>query len=224
MKMLSLVGRAAMLLACAVAIGCTGPTDSKSDESAAPAEGAPGDNASSESTSPAGSGGVAPAGSVVIAPGNASIEFVGSKEDGSSHNGGFKEFSGYFMPPADGEPGRISLTIKTPSLWADNDRLTGHLKNLDFFNVPAHPEATFESTEIKAAEGGDATHEITGDLTLLGNTESITFPATVAGEGDALTLAADFTFDRSRYGMTYENGVKQEVDVSVRVGGDAKTE
>ena len=92
------------------------------------------------------------------------------------------------------------------------------------FNAPSHPSATFASTEIKAAEGGDATHEVTGDLTLLGTTESITFPATVAGEGDELTLAADFTFDRTRFGMNYGNGIHNDVQVSVRVGGDAKTE
>ncbi|MCA9260911.1 MAG: YceI family protein [Planctomycetales bacterium] len=216
MQMLSSFGRAAMLLACAAAIGCTGPTASDSGESP-----------EAESAAGAGSAGApseAPAGSIAIAPSNASIGFVGSKAEGS-HTGGFKEFSGYFLPPADGEPGKISLTIATPSLWSDNEKLTGHLKNPDFFDVPNHPEAMFESTEIKSSEDDAATHEVTGDLTLLGATESITFPVTISGEGDAAALAADFTFDRTKFGMDYGQGkVNNEVQVTVRVGGDAKTE
>lgn len=168
---------------------------------------------------------VAPEGSIEISAANATIQFVGSKDDGS-HEGGFKEFSGWFHLPADGaESPQLAVLIETNSLWSDSDRLTGHLKNQDFFDVPNHPQALFVSTEIKPSDSDESTHEVTGDLTLLDATESVTFPIQISGEGRLATLAADFTFDRTKFGMDYGQGqVHNDVQVSVRVGGDAKTE
>ena len=70
------------------------------------------------------------------------------------------------------------------SIWTDTEKLTGHLKSADFFDVAKFPKSTFESTEIKAgssdAKAKDATHTVTGNLTLHGVTRSIQFPAKIA--------------------------------------------
>ena len=74
------------------------------------------------------------------------ISFTGSKVTGI-HEGGFKGFEGT-ITMVEGDPLRSSmqLTIDTPSMWTDSDKLTGHLKSSDFFDVENHPTATFTST------------------------------------------------------------------------------
>ena len=58
------------------------------------------------------------------------IGFVGSKVTGS-HNGGFKKFAGK-VSVADGKIAAAEIKIAMVSTWADNERLTGHLRSPDF--------------------------------------------------------------------------------------------
>lgn len=159
-------------------------------------------------------------GVATIAPGNTQISFVGSKPDGSSHNGGFREFSGSIeVDPEAQSLKAISVTIATDSIYSDNERLTGHLKTPDFFDVREYPEATFQSTAI---EPGDDGYQITGDLTLHGVTSSITFPARVQVRDDGLMLASAFTIDRLAFGMDYQpDGINKDVQLTVAVGAAA---
>jgi polyisoprenoid-binding protein YceI len=97
------------------AVGCSNPADKT--ESAKVADAVEAGQA------------VASAKSYTISP-ESTISFVGSKVTGS-HDGGFKSFNGTIalaggkiVPPS-------KVTIQTESLWADNERLTGHLKSPD---------------------------------------------------------------------------------------------
>jgi polyisoprenoid-binding protein YceI len=135
------------------------------------------------------------------------IEFVGSKVTGS-HNGGFKSFEGtWYLVPGKPEASKISAEIAMDSVWADNDKLTGHLKSHDFFDVAKFPKSTFESTEIKTgssdAKAKDATHTVTGNLTLHGVTKSIQFPAKIAVTSDAASLDSEFFLNRKDFGVNY---------------------
>src|SRR5207244_3888695 len=93
--------------------------------------------------------------------------------------------------------------IEAESLTSDTEKLTGHLKSPDFFDVKTHPKATFVSTEIK--KGGDkgATHTITGNLTIKGITKTISFPATVALNGDTANVDAEFAINRRDFSLNY---------------------
>src|SRR6266478_2858251 len=109
-------------------------------------------------------------------PSSSEIGFFGSKVTGS-HKGGFKNFAGEFKVVN----GKLASTgnkveIDTSSLFADNPRLTGHLKTPDFFAVAQFPTSTFVSTAIEE-KGTNFT--VTGDLTLHGTTKSISFPAQI---------------------------------------------
>ena len=144
---------------------------------------------------------------LAITPANSKIEFVGSKVTGS-HNGGFKAFSGSFEPAGDKiEAGKLKAEIDMNSLYSDNDNLTTHLKNADFFDVAKFSKANFESTEIKPGANDpkfkDATHTVTGDLTLHGVTKSISFPAKISGGADALNLDSEFSINRKDFGISY---------------------
>src|SRR5438045_2202108 len=106
---------------------------------------------------------------------DSTIGFFASKVTGS-HNGGFKKFSGDFAL-ADGlvSGSGHKVVIEMTSTWADNPRLTGHLKSPDFFNVAAFPQAVFELTSSEKIAGSKV--KLTGNLTLHGVTKQISFPA-----------------------------------------------
>lgn len=85
---------------------------------------------------------------------------------------------------------------------AENNKLVGHLKSADFFMVDTFPTAKFEVTGCEAiTEGG--THKITGNLTIKGITNGISFPATVAVEGDAITAKATFEINRNEWNVVW---------------------
>ena len=105
---------------------------------------------------------------------------------------------------ASGSVAAVELTVQTASLFADNDDLTEHLKSDDFFGVETHPEATFETTGIESGSDEEgATHTVTGNLALHGQTKTIRFPATIRSEGDGIRAEAEFSIDRQDYGITY---------------------
>jgi polyisoprenoid-binding protein YceI len=155
------------------------------------------------------------AATIALSPDNTTITFVGTKDDGR-HDGGFRQLEGTLAVSGDSVEG-ISVTAKTESLWADNPKLEGHLKHRDFFEVEAHPELSFASTQIKPADD-EGTHTITGDLTMLGQTHSIDVPATIELSGDKVNLTSDFTIDRTQWGMNYNpDQVHKDVQISVKI-------
>lgn len=135
-----------------------------------------------------------------ITPENTRIGFVGAKVT-RSHEGGFTKFVGTVDLREPIEDSIIEITIETASLYADRDKLTKHLKSADFFDVAKYPSAKFRSTKITKTETG---HTITGDLTLHGQTKSITFPATISkGADGGVSVSAEFAIDRQDFGIAY---------------------
>jgi len=129
-----------------------------------------------------------------------SIGFVGSKVTGS-HDGGFNEFEGR-IAVAGGDPTQatVEVTIDTASLWTDTERLTGHLKSSDFFDVEQFPSATFVSTSIEPEGDG---YRITGNLTLHGVTKSIAFPASIDLAEERIEADAEFSIKRFDFDIVY---------------------
>jgi polyisoprenoid-binding protein YceI len=212
---------AALLVGCAAETESTStPTDAQLSDSSASVDTE--SDASAEDNSadaPAADSSETPAAGneVALTPDNTKIQFVGihvgDKPD--PRTGTFGQFNGTATV---GDSGLQSITIEidTTSISTEMDKLTNHLKSADFFDVNQFRTATFKSTSIEAAED---TVTITGDLTLLGNTQSISFPATVSTT-DGLTLKAEFTIDRTQFGMEYgTDNVEKEVSMTVTVGG-----
>ena len=143
---------------------------------------------------------------------NTKLTFTGKKPNGK-HDGGFKKLAGTVTVP-DGDITKltVAIDIETDSLFSDDNKLTGHLKTADFFDVKNQPKATFKSTKI---EKGDKTYTVTGELTLLGKTKTVSFPATITATGEALSVSASFTIDRTEWGMTYGKG---KIDDKVAIG------
>ena len=135
----------------------------------------------------------------VIRTPDSKIGFVGSKVTGK-HDGGFKSFTGN-IKVADGKiVGSPEFKIDMKTLWSDNEKLTGHLKSPDFFDVAKYPSATFTATSIEPA--GDLSN-VTGNLELHGVTKSISFPAKIEITDDSVTVNADFAINRKDFNINY---------------------
>jgi polyisoprenoid-binding protein YceI len=129
------------------------------------------------------------------------IHFTGSKMTGS-HNGGFKKFTGSFTVADNALTGTgQKIVIDMNSLWSDDEKLTGHLKSEDFFNVAKFPESSFELTGLKAASEGS--YQVSGNLTIMGNSKNITFPATASVTDGKAKIHAKFDINRKDFGIVY---------------------
>jgi polyisoprenoid-binding protein YceI len=103
-----------------------------------------------------------------------------------------------------------------------NQKLLGHLKSADFFDVEKNPEGVFEVTGIKPYKGealkdsadprqeeiskykvSDPTHMVNGNLTLKGVTKNIEFPARISISGNTAEAVAKFNIDRKDWGIVY---------------------
>lgn len=133
---------------------------------------------------------------------NSKVTFTGSKVTGK-HEGGFKDLTGT-IDLVNGKPAEssVSVDIDTTSVFSDDEKLTGHLKSADFFDVAKFPKASFRSTKIEAAGAADS-YTVTGDFELHGVTKSISFPATIKTGADDVTVDAEFSINRKDFGIVY---------------------
>ena len=152
------------------------------------------------------------------------VNFTGSKVTGS-HHGGFKSFAGHFTVK-DGVPigNDHKVVIDMKSTFADDEKLTGHLKSPDFFDVEKFPEATFDVTELK--KDSETAYIIAGNFTLHGKTKNISFPATVSTNGGALLIHSTFDINRKDFGIVYagkaDDLIRDEVVIELKL--EAKPE
>lgn len=153
------------------------------------------------------------------------LAFVGAKVTGK-HDGGFGKFKGQFVVPG-GEitKGEVTVSVDAATLSTDTEKLTGHLKSADFFDVERFPTATFSSTEIKVGGAGEATHTVTGNLQLHGVTKSISFPATISASGTDSAVSAEFVINRKDFAIVYpgkpDDLIKDDVLIKLNIKAKA---
>ncbi len=168
----------------------------------------PSANAAANASNPANAAPAAPVAAkgeaLAINGENSKVEFTGSKVTGK-HDGGFKDFTGTIdlvnSKPAESS---VIVDIDATSVWSDDEKLTGHLRSADFFDVEKFPKASFKSSKIEAdsAKGADA-YSVTGDFNLHGVTKSISFPATIKAGADSVDVDAEFAVNRKDFGIVY---------------------
>lgn len=97
-----------------------------------------------------------------------------------------------------------SITVEDITDANSNKRLTDHLKSDDFFSVEKFNKSSFKIKEAKSSNGKD--YQITGDLTIKGLTNPVSFPAKVDVVGGKITATATITFDRTKFDIKYRSG------------------
>lgn len=119
--------------------------------------------------------------------------------------GRFNDIDGSFTL---GEPSEVAfdIIVKTASVDTANASRDNHLKSPDFFNAEQFPMIRFKSTKVE--KDGDG-YKVTGDMTMLGKTRSITVDIDVATPIEDRRSGkmrggfdTEFTIKRSDFGMT----------------------
>jgi polyisoprenoid-binding protein YceI len=152
------------------------------------------------------------------------IEFTGSKVTGS-HSGGFKDLKGYFtLNDGETSPNSGSITIDMDSTYSDAEKLTGHLKSADFFDVEKFPTSTFNMTQV--TETGSGAYEISGNFTLHGITKNISFPASAERNGNTSIVRAEFDINRKHFDIVYAGKSDDLIrdEVVIRFNLEAKSQ
>jgi polyisoprenoid-binding protein YceI len=99
------------------------------------------------------------------------------------------------------------------------NKLEGHLKSDDFFGVEKFPTASLIFTKVKS--NGKNSYKVTGDITIKGKTESVTFNVSIYGNKASVSLKIDRTKFDVRYGSTSffdslkDNAIYDEFDLVV---------
>lgn len=117
----------------------------------------------------------------------------------------------------------VSITIDASSIDTGWDPRDEHIRTPDFLNVAEHPEITFESTAVEVT--GDESATVTGDLTILGQTQAVTLDVTLnqlsanpMSGTPTVGFDAMTTIDRTAFGNeTFAPNIAAELPVSISV-------
>jgi polyisoprenoid-binding protein YceI len=146
----------------------------------------------------------------VLDKSHAAITFQADHLGFSTVHGVFREMDADItFDPENVEATKVSFVVQADSIdtfWAKRDE---HLKSADFFDVANHPEIAFVSTSVTPT--GDETAMVEGELTMLGQTQPVSFEARLNKIGpspfDPSKTIAGFTvtgeIDRTAFGMDY---------------------
>jgi polyisoprenoid-binding protein YceI len=145
-----------------------------------------------------------------LQPQLSTLGWVGKKVTGQ-HNGNIQFKDGTVLVRGTQIVGGM-FTVDMNSLKVEdikeaeyNGKLVGHLRSEDFFSIEKNPTSTFKITKVaplKAdAAGNNAT--ITGDLTIKGITQSISFPAKMGVKGGVASATGTATIDRTKFDIKY---------------------
>jgi len=126
------------------------------------------------------------------------IVFV-SKQMGVPVEGTFKKFDAQVaFDPKKPEGGSVVLRIDTASAGFGIPMSDAELPKAPWFDAAHFPQATFQSSAIKAL--GDGKFEMTGKLTIKGTAQSVTVPVGIAPAGGNQAVATgSLTIQRLDY-------------------------
>lgn len=163
-----------------------------------------------------------------IDAGHSAVLFRVSHLGFSNTYGRFNELGGSFViDEEDPKASSIELTVQAKSIDTNSEGRDKHLRNPDFLNAKQYPTITFKSTKVEAGTG--ETLKVTGDLSMMGKTKSITVDVekfrTGKGPRGATRTGFEtmFTVNRHDFGMDYaKGGIGADVTIVVAIEGVLK--
>lgn len=119
----------------------------------------------------------------------------------------------------------IAFSFDVASIDTSSEDRDNHLKSADFFDVENNPSIDFKSTSI-TKDGDD--YQVTGDLTIKGVTNSVTFEVEFGGKGtnpwgvEVYGFEAEAKINREDFGLTWNaaletGGVLVGKDIKIKV-------
>lgn len=141
----------------------------------------------------------------------------------ATFRGRFEDYTGELDVTDEGL--QLKGSVKVDSLVVKDENLAGHLKTPDFFDSASYPEISFSSTSIEIS-GGEVT--VTGDLTIKGNTHTVTARGSIVGPHENIAgkegigVELETVIDRREFGLNWnaplpKGGFALENDVKLEV-------
>lgn len=138
--------------------------------------------------------------------------------------GTFDDFDGTgYFDASDPARSHLEVTIRAASIDTRNADRDAHLRSNDFFSMEQYPEITFRSTAVEQT-GPDA-YRLTGDLTMKGHTQPVTFDLELSGTAvdpfgnERIGLEGTATVNRKDWGIAWNAPLETGgVLVSERIG------
>ncbi len=132
-----------------------------------------------------------------LVPAQSEIVFV-SKQMGVPVEGRFKKFDAQLtFDPKQPATSKIGFTVDLGSASLGAAETEAELVKPGWFNTKAFPQATFQSSGIKALGGGK--FEVAGKLSIKGNARDVLVPVTLTQAGGTTTAAGNFALKRLEY-------------------------
>lgn len=163
------------------------------------------------------------------------IVWVGTKPTGRHHGTFYLKAGNIVVANNNITGGNFVIDVANITAFDEdnsaNTKLQKHLTSADFFEIDKFPEASFEITGVQEGVNKDnvlvmkdATHTITGNLTMKAISKSISFPAKIEITDNKLTAQAEFNIDRTQWGIVYhsdkslgEKFINPEVNLTVHL-------
>ena len=144
-----------------------------------------------------------------LVPAQSEIAFV-TKQMGVPVEGRFRKFDAQIaFDPAKPQTGKISFTVDIASATLGSPEPDAELPKAEWFNTAKFPQATFQSSNIKALGGGK--FEVAGKLAIKGASQDAVIPVTLSAVGATTMANGTFTLKR----LAYKIGEKEWADTSM---------
>ena len=143
-----------------------------------------------------------------LLPEQSEIAFV-SRQMGVPVEGRFKTFDAEVdFDPNKLAESRVAFTVDTGSASLSREADAELVKPI-WFNVPKFPQASFQSSAIKALGSGE--YEVAGKLTIKGNAQDLMIPVMLARSGEDTVATGQFTIKR----LAFKIGEDEWADTSM---------
>ena len=120
-----------------------------------------------------------------LLPEQSEITFV-ARQMGVPLDGKFRKFDAQVQfDPAKPQTSKIAFTVDVGSATLGSRETDAELPKATWFNVPKFPQASFQSTGIKALGGGK--FEVAGQLSIKGTSREVVVPVALAQSGAVTT-------------------------------------
>ena len=133
-----------------------------------------------------------------------------TKQMGVPVDGKFGKFSAQIaLDPKKPETGSVAFVIDTGSARFGSAELDAEVPKATWLNVPKFPQASFQSSAIKAA--GPGRFEVAGKLSIKGSVRDIVVPVAVTQTAGTSTASGAFTIKR----LDFKVGEAEWADTSM---------
>ena len=132
-----------------------------------------------------------------LVPAQSTISFS-AKQMGVPLQGQFKKFDAKLnFDTAKPEASSIHFSVDTGSATLGSKETDAELPKADWFNVAKFPQATFDSSAVKALGGGK--YQVDGKLSIKGQSQNVSVPVQLTQSGSTTTATGTLPLKRLQF-------------------------